>query len=133
MSTKIVVPKKQVKPMTSSKAAREFIQSLADLGPLVETRVLYESPVPQGRLQAPLLVEVRRSASWFFAALPALGIVEEGRTPEAAVKRCLETLFELLRSYTNTPPQELSQQAHAHWRQLQAVARLTRNGRHRKA
>jgi hypothetical protein len=61
------------------------------------------------------------------------GIVEEGRTPEAAVKRCLETLFELMRSYTNTPPQELSQQAHAHWRQLQAVAQLTRNGRHRKA
>lgn len=132
MSGKIGVPKGQAKLTASSKAIREFSKSLADLGQLVETRVLYESPVPQGRLKAPLTLEVRRGSTWFFAALPELGIVEEGRTPDAAVKRCVETLFEVIRSYAHIPPQELSRQAYAHWRQLQAVAQLTNNGCHRE-
>lgn len=79
------------------------------------------------------MVEVRRGAEWFLAAIPELEIVEEGRTPDAAVKNCLETLFELLRSYARTPPQELSPKARAHWKRLQAVAQLGNNERHRKA
>ncbi|MCS6903524.1 MAG: hypothetical protein NZO41_04535 [Candidatus Bipolaricaulota bacterium] len=110
-----------------------FAQALNSLGSLVETRWVYESPVMLGRLQRPVMVEVRRGAEWFFAAIPELEIVEEGHTPDAAVKHCLETLFELLRSYARTPPQELSRKARAHWRRLQTLAQLGNDGHHRKA
>lgn len=111
---------------------RGFAQALESLGSVVETRLVYESPVAKGCLRVPVAVEVRRGTTWFFAAIPELEIVEEGHTPDAAVKNCLETLFVLLRSYASTPPKKLSRGARAHWKHLQAVAQLTDDGRHRK-
>lgn len=106
------------------KAVKDFAASLEDLGRVVEAQTLYESPTPKGRLRAPVTVEVRRGKEWFFAAIPELEMVEEGRTPDAAVTNCLETLFEVMASYASTPAEQLSEGARAHWERLQAVGEV---------
>ncbi|MBI1741606.1 hypothetical protein HYR54_00885 [Candidatus Acetothermia bacterium] len=122
------------KPNTTMAATiKAFAESLHELGPLVETRLLYQSPTSKGKLRTPITVEVHRGREWFFAAVPELEILEEGETPDAAVKHCLETLFEIMDSYANTPLQDLSEDARAHWKRLKTVAELTKvNGRHSK-
>lgn len=112
------------------RTARDFAKALQELGPLVETRLVYESPTAKGRLKAPLEVEVRRGREWFFAVIPHLEIIEEGHTPDDAVTRCFETLFAVIESYAYTSPQQLSQDARDHWKQLQAVAELMNDGCH---
>ena len=112
------------------RTAKSFAKTLEELGPLLETRLIYESPTAKGRLKAPLAVEVRRGQDWFFAVIPHLEIIEEGHTPDDAVVRCFETLFEVMRSYAHTAPQQLSPDARTHWKQLQAVAELMNDGCH---
>jgi hypothetical protein len=108
----------------------DFAKSSEELGPLVETRLVYESPTAKGHLRTPLPVEVRRGRKWFFAVIPRLEIVEEGRTPDDAVTRCFETLFEIMKSYAHMSSQQLSQDARDHWKRLQAVAELINDGCH---
>ncbi len=122
-----VFPKPRLTP--GDKAILAFMESLEDLGDLIERRVVYPAQTPKGRLLTPVTIEIRHGKKYFFASIAKLEIVEEGETSEAAVKNCLDTLFQVLKSYENTPSEQLSKGASAHWKRLQVVA-ASSHGRH---